>query len=63
MANKKEKWGMENEIPGLVMESPTYDALTERVRHAVPELLALNHLQQGDVRIVKCIEEKEVEDE
>ena len=30
------------EIPGLVLESGSLDALMERVRHATPELLALN---------------------
>lgn len=30
------------DIPGLVLESGSLDALTERVRNAVPELLALN---------------------
>lgn len=29
-------------IPGLVLESGSMDALIERVRFAVPELLALN---------------------
>ena len=30
------------DIPGLVLESGSYDALIERVRFAVPELLELN---------------------
>ncbi|MDR0842658.1 MAG: DUF1902 domain-containing protein [Acidobacteriota bacterium] len=30
------------DIPGLVLESGSLDALIERVRFAVPELLALN---------------------
>jgi len=29
-------------VPGLVLESGSFDALVERVRFAVPELLALN---------------------
>ena len=36
------------DIPGLVLESGSIDALLERVRHAVPELIALNHLQSGE---------------
>ena len=32
-----------DDIPGLVLESGSFDALLERVRFAVPELLALNH--------------------
>lgn len=31
------------DVPGLVLESGSYDALIERVRHAVPELLELNN--------------------
>ena len=30
------------DIPGLVLESGSLDALMERVRFAVPDLLALN---------------------
>ena len=33
------------DIPGLVLESGSIDALIERVRFAAPELLALNGLQ------------------
>ncbi|MDE6673241.1 MAG: DUF1902 domain-containing protein [Acetatifactor sp.] len=31
-----------DDIPGLVLESGSYDALLERIRFAVPELLTLN---------------------
>ena len=31
-----------NDIPGLVLESGSFDALLERTRYAVPELLTLN---------------------
>ena len=31
-----------NDIPGLVLESGSLDALIERVRFAAPELLSLN---------------------
>ena len=31
-----------DDVPGLVLESGSYDALVERVRAAVPELLQLN---------------------
>lgn len=30
------------DIPGLVLESGSFDALLERVRYAIPELLELN---------------------
>ena len=32
-----------DDIPGLVLESGSLDALIERLRFAVPELLALNN--------------------
>ena len=35
-----------DDIPGLVLESGSFDALMERVRFAVPELLELNGLNQ-----------------
>ena len=31
-----------DDIPGLVLESGSFDALLERTRFAVPELLSLN---------------------
>ena len=31
-----------NDVPGLVLESGSLDALIERARYAVPELLELN---------------------
>lgn len=31
-----------NDIPGLILESGSFDALLERTRFAVPELLELN---------------------
>lgn len=34
-----------DDIPGLVLESGSFDALLERVRFAAPELLSLNHIQ------------------
>jgi hypothetical protein len=35
------------DIPGLVLESGSLDALIERVRFAAPELLALNGITEG----------------
>lgn len=31
-----------DDVPGLVLESGSFDALVERVRFAVPELMELN---------------------
>ena len=36
-----------DDVPGLVLESGSFDALVERVRFAVPELLALNGAQES----------------
>ena len=35
-----------DDIPGLVLEGGSFDALLERVRFAAPELLKLNSSQQ-----------------
>ena len=35
-----------DDIPGLVLESGSFDALLERVRFAAPELLKLNNNKQ-----------------
>jgi len=39
------------DVPGLVLESGSFDALIERVRYAVPELLELNskHVEAVDL--------------
>ncbi len=34
------------DIPGLVLESGSFDALLERTRFAVPELLELNSIEE-----------------
>jgi len=41
--NEAEVWiATSNDIPGLVLESGSFDALLERTRFAVPELIRLN---------------------
>lgn len=41
--NEENVWIAQSEdVPGLVLESGSFDALLERVRFAVPELLQLN---------------------
>lgn len=37
------------DVPGLALESGSLDALMERVRNAVPELLSLNGNAQTDI--------------
>ncbi|MDR0948196.1 MAG: DUF1902 domain-containing protein [Lachnospiraceae bacterium] len=36
------------DVPGLVLESGSFDALVERVRFAIPELLELNGIEHSD---------------
>ena len=36
--------GTSDEVPGLVLESESFEELIERVRFTVPELLELNRL-------------------
>ena len=40
-----------DDIPGLVLESGSLDALMERVRFAVPELLELNGTPQNPISL------------
>ena len=41
--NKASVWvATSPDVPGLVLESGSFDALIERVRYAIPELLELN---------------------
>ena len=40
-----------DDVPGLVLESGSFDALIERVRFAVPELLELNGAVPAPVQL------------
>lgn len=40
-----------DDVPGLVLESGSFDALLERVRFAVPELLQLNSKPDSPLRL------------
>lgn len=42
------------DVPGLVLESGSIDALIERVKIAVPELLELNNLPSAPVLAVSA---------
>lgn len=48
-----------DDIPGLVLESGSYDALLERVRFAVPELLELNKPKASPVTLAFLSERRE----
>lgn len=39
------------DVPGLVLESGSFDALVERVKQAVPEMLRLNGSAAPDFRL------------
>lgn len=40
-----------DDVPGLVLESGSFDALIERLRYTVPELLALNGPVRSPLRM------------
>jgi len=40
-----------NDVPGLVLEGGSFDALLERVKQAVPELVRLNGSKAPDVQL------------
>lgn len=40
-----------NDIPGLILESGSFDALLERVRFAVPKLLSLNGISDSPLSL------------
>ncbi len=45
-------WVAESEdVPGLVLESGSFDALVERLRYAVPEMLELNGAEKGPMQL------------
>lgn len=48
-----------DDVPGLMLESGSFDALIERVRFAVPELLALNAPQEKPIRLRFVTEQQE----
>lgn len=47
-----------DDIPGLVLESVSFDTLLERVRIAVPELLKLNNTDESSL-ILKFLSERQ----
>lgn len=48
-----------DDIPGLVLESGSFDALLERTRFAVPELLELNHTNNTNLNLTFVSERHE----
>lgn len=47
------------DVPGLVLESGSFDALLERTRIAVPELLSLNSHENQSVSLIFTSERHE----
>ncbi len=45
-------WAESPHLPGLVTEAPTIEALVERVRAVLPELLAANGTAPGVIQII-----------
>ncbi|MDY4976747.1 MAG: DUF1902 domain-containing protein [Clostridia bacterium] len=48
-----------DDVPGLVLEAGSFDALLERVRFAVPELLELNQSQKTSSTLIFVSERHE----
>ena len=48
-----------DDVSGLVLESGSFDALVERVRFAVPELLALNGTVTAPIQLHMVSERRE----
>lgn len=40
-----------DDVPGLVLESGSMDALIERLRYAVPEMMALNGTEKSPLQM------------
>jgi len=56
--NEAEVWTATCEdIPGLIMESDSYEMLIERLKMSIPELLESNH--QPKISSLKCISAKQ----
>ena len=47
------------DVPGLVLESGSFDALLERVRYAVPELIELNGNRPDSLRLTYITERED----
>lgn len=58
--NESSVWiATSDDIPGLVLESGSFDALLERTRIAIPELLALNSSIQSPLSLSFVSERRE----
>ena len=48
------------DIPGLVLEAVSYDDLAARIRKALPELFALNHIYSGGEICIQSENRREI---
>jgi len=48
-----------DDVPGLVLESGSFDALIERVRYSIPELLELNGKPYENISLCFLSERRE----
>ena len=48
-----------SDVPGLVLESGSFDALLERVRYAVPELIELNGVKASILKLSYTMERED----
>lgn len=48
-----------DDVPGLILESGSFDALVERVRIAVPELIKLNGSSAPDFKLAYYTERED----
>ena len=59
--NEADVWiATSDDIPGLVLESGSFDALLERTRFAVPELLSLNASEPQPLTFISKRQERMV---
>ena len=47
------------DVPGLVLESGSFDALLERVRYTVPELIELNGKKPTNLKLTYITEQED----
>lgn len=41
-----------DDIPGLVLESDSYDVLINKIKYAIPELFELNNIQNDKINLI-----------
>ena len=58
--NASEVWiATSQDVPGLVLESGSFDALVERVKFTIPELIELNGQKSDSLKLSYYIERED----